>query len=185
VTTTDDTSDVQSTTPLADAGIALGALDGRYRPVVAPLVEYLSEAALNRERLHVEVEWLLHLTSHQVVPGAPAPTPEDVTTLRALIDDFDADDVAELASIERETAHDVKAIEYFLKRRLKGTNLEGASELVHFCCTSEDINNLAYALMARGAVRRVWLPTASGLVDQLADMAVSLKDQPMLARTHG
>ncbi len=185
MTTTDDTSDVQSTTPLADAGIALGALDGRYRPVVAPLVEFLSEAALNRERLHVEVEWLLHLTSHQVVPGAPSPTPEDVTTLRALIDDFDADDVAELASIERDTAHDVKAVEYFLKRRLKGTDLEGASELVHFCCTSEDINNLAYALMVRGAVQRVWLPAASGLVDQLTDMAVTLRDQPMLARTHG
>ena len=177
--------DLKTSTPLADAGIALGALDGRYRPVVAPLVEHLSEAALNRERVRVEVEWLLHLTSNSVVPGAPAPTEADATALRAIADDFGPADVAELAEIESETAHDVKAVEYYLKRRLGGTGLAGASELVHFCCTSEDVNNLAYALMVRGAVRQVWLPAATGLVDQLAALAVAQRDQPMLARTHG
>ncbi|GAB2689506.1 adenylosuccinate lyase [Thalassiella azotivora] len=174
-----------ATTTLADAGIPLGALDGRYRAVVAPLVEHLSEAALNRERVRVEVEWLLHLTRHQVVPGAPTPSAEDADALRAVVDGFDAADVAELGAIERETAHDVKAVEYFLKRRLAGTGLEGASELVHFCCTSEDVNNLSYALMVRGAVRQVWLPAARALVDQLTDLAVTHRDQPMLSRTHG
>jgi adenylosuccinate lyase len=174
-----------STTPLADAGIPLGALDGRYRPVVAPLVEYLSEAALNRERVHVEVEWLLYLTSHGVVPGAPRPSGQAAARLQAVVTEFGPDDVTELAAIERETAHDVKAVEYFLKRHLAGTGLEGASELVHFCCTSEDVNNLAYALMVRGAVRKVWLPAATALADQLAELAVAQRDQPMLARTHG
>lgn len=171
--------------PLADAGIPLGALDGRYRAVVAPLVEHLSEAALNRERLHVEVEWLLHLTQGRVVPGAPVPDEEDVRTLRSLVSGFDADSVAELAGLERETAHDVKAVEYYLARHLEGTGLEGAEALVHFCCTSEDVNNLSYALMVRGAVTQVWLPAATALVDQIADLAREHAAVPMLARTHG
>ncbi|MEJ5914331.1 adenylosuccinate lyase [Pseudokineococcus sp. 1T1Z-3] len=172
-----------TSTPLADAGIPLGALDGRYRGVVAPLVEHLSEAALNRERVHVEVEWLLHLT--RVVPGAPQPTEQDVATLRDLVEGFDADSVAELAATERETAHDVKAVEYYVARHLEGTSLEGAEALVHFCCTSEDVNNLAYALMVRGAVTQVWLPAATALVDALADLARASAEVPMLARTHG
>nr|WP_298988764.1 adenylosuccinate lyase [uncultured Pseudokineococcus sp.] len=178
-----DAAPAGSRTPLADAGIPLGALDGRYRGAVAPLVEHLSEAALNRERVHVEVEWLLHLTD--VVPGAPRPTEEDVAALRALVERFDADSVAELGALERETAHDVKAVEYYVARHLEGTSLEGAEALVHFCCTSEDVNNLAYALMVRGAVTQVWLPAATALVDQLAAMAHESADVPMLARTHG
>src|SRR5690554_3838937 len=105
---------------LADAKppIALGPLDGRYRTTVAPLVDHLSEAALNRERLHVEVEWLIHLTSQQVVPGAPVLTDNEQGYLRAVVSDFSAAGIAELAEIERQTVHDVKAVEYFLKRRL-------------------------------------------------------------------
>ncbi len=172
-------------TPLADAGIALGALDGRYRPIVAPLVEHLSEAALNRERVRVEIEWLIHLTSNRVVPGAEPLAPGEQARLRAAVDDFGADEVAGLAEIERETAHDVKAVEYFVKHLLAGSPSESASELVHFCCTSEDINNLSYALMVQGAVTQVWLPRATVLVDQIASLAKSLADVPMLARTHG
>src|SRR6478752_5117840 len=159
---------------LADATppIALGALDGRYRRTVAPLVDHLSEAALNRERVHVEVEWLIHLTTHGVVPGAPALSAAEQAYLRAVVTDFGAADVARLAEIERTTVHDVKAVEYFLKERIaaapavlgEGTVLPAVSELVHFCCTSEDINNLSYSLMVRGAVRDVWLPAAAGLV---------------------
>jgi adenylosuccinate lyase len=173
-----------SSTPLADAGIALGALDGRYRRTVAPLVEHLSEGALNRERVRVEVEWLIHLTATGAVPGARRLTDAEVATLRAVVDGFGPDDVAELAEIERETVHDVKAVEYYLKRRMTGPLAE-LSELVHFCCTSEDVNNLAYALMVRGAVRSVWLPAATTLADDVAALAISLRDVPMLARTHG
>jgi adenylosuccinate lyase len=173
--------------------IALGPLDGRYRRTVAPLVDHLSEAALNRERVHVEVEWLIHLTTHGVVPGAPALSAAEQAYLRAVVTDFGAADVARLAEIERTTVHDVKAVEYFLKERIaaapavlgEGTVLPAVSELVHFCCTSEDINNLSYSLMVRGAVRDVWLPAASGLVDDLAAMARDLADVPLLALTHG
>ncbi len=174
----------QTQTPLADAGIALSALDGRYRSATAPLVEYLSEAALNRERIRVEVEWLIHLTQVKAVPGARQLSSAEITTLRAIVSDFGAADVAELAEIERETQHDVKAVEYYLKRRMTGSLAE-LTELIHFCCTSEDINNLAYALMISGAVRQVWLPAANSLVDQLAELATELRGVALLAHTHG
>ena len=174
-----------TSTPLADAGTALGPLDGRYRAATAPLVEHLSEAALNRERVRVEIEWLLHLTDHGTVPGADRLLDGERERLRRVVDDFGPDQVRELAEIETETAHDVKAVEYFVKRRLRATPSEAAAELVHFCCTSEDVNNLSYALMVRGAVTQVWLPRAHALVDRLAATAHDLRDQPLLARTHG
>jgi adenylosuccinate lyase len=171
-------------TPLADAGLPLGPLDGRYRRNVAPLVEHLSEAALNRERVRVEVEWLIHLAQAGAVPGARPLTEAETRSLRAVVDDFGAADVAELAELERRTVHDVKAVEYYLKRRMTG-GLADLTELVHFCCTSEDVNNLAYALMVRGAVQQVWLPAATALVDDVTALAVDLREMPMLARTHG
>lgn len=176
---------------LADASptIALGALDGRYRAAVAPLVDHLSEAALNRERVRVEVEWLIHQTEHGVVPNVRRLTEAEQQALRAVVDNFGPGHVAELAEIERVTVHDVKAVEYFLKRRL--TEIapaeadKGLAELIHFGCTSEDINNLSYALMVKGAVEQVWLPKAQALVEQVATMARELKDVPLLAHTHG
>ncbi|WP_028045670.1 adenylosuccinate lyase [Cellulomonas sp. URHE0023] len=176
---------------LADVtpAIALGPLDGRYRTAVAPLVDHLSEAALNRERVHVEVEWLIHLASHGVVPGAPTLTDDDKAYLRNVVATFGPDEVAELAEIERVTVHDVKAVEYFLKKRLANapadSALQSVGELVHFACTSEDINNLSYALMVRGAVTQTWLPAAQALTDQVAALAHEEKDQALLALTHG
>ncbi|WP_147680861.1 adenylosuccinate lyase [Actinomyces ruminicola] len=172
--------------------IALGPLDGRYRAVTAPLVNYLSEAALNRARLRVEVEWLIHLTDHRVLPGAPTLSDAEKTYLRGVVDTFGAAEIAELAEIEAVTRHDVKAVEYLLKRRLDAapdalgtTVLPEVHEIVHIFCTSEDINNLAYALTIRDAVAQVWLPAARGLVDDLATMAREHADAAMLARTHG
>ena len=176
---------------LADATppIALGALDGRYRKAVAPLVDHLSEAALNRQRVHVEVEWLLHLTAEHAVPGVRDLSQDERRALRDIPAQFDSVDIAELADIERETVHDVKAVEYYLKRRLPqivgDQDAVGLSELIHFGCTSEDINNLSYALMVQGATQQVWLPRASALVDQIAAMATELADVPLLAHTHG
>jgi adenylosuccinate lyase len=181
--------------------IALGPLDGRYRSAVAPLVDHLSEPALNRARLHVEVEWLIELCepafpglpASDTVPGAPLLSDAEKAYLRAIPATFGADEIAELAEIERTTVHDVKAVEYFIRRRLEAapaalgaeTVLPTAGELVHFCCTSEDINNLSYALMVRGAVTGVWLPAARALTDQLAAMATAHAAVPMLAHTHG
>jgi adenylosuccinate lyase len=163
----------------------LGPLDGRYRPVVAPLAQYLSEAALNRERIRVEVEWIIRLAQDGAVPGLRRLTDAEVAALRAVPESFDANAVRELAEIERVTLHDVKAVEYYLKRRVEGTSLADVAEFLHLFCTSEDVNNLAYALMVRAAVRAVWLPAASALVGDLERMARELAAQPMLARTHG
>ena len=179
--------------------IALGPLDGRYRAVVAPLTNHLSEAALNRARLHVEIEWLIHLTSTSVLPGAPVLSASETAYLRGLVEAFGPDEIAELAAIEAETRHDVKAVEYLLKRRLAAAAeapgvvgadggasvLPSVGEIVHIFCTSEDINNLAYALTIRSAIAEVWLPAARGLVADLAAMAREHADAAMLARTHG
>lgn len=177
----------------ADPPVALGPLDGRYRPTVAGLVDHLSEAALNRARLHVEVEWLIHLTDTRVLPGAPTLSAAEKDHLRGVVAAFDADDVAELAAIERETLHDVKAVEYLLKRRLAAapealgpaTVLPSVTEVVHIFCTSEDINNLAYAFTVRDAVTQVWLPAAHEVSDAVAALARQHAHVPMLARTHG
>ncbi len=186
---------VTSWTALADItpAIALGPLDGRYRGAVAPLVDHLSEAALNRARVHVEVEWVIHLTDQGAVPGTSPLTEAEKSYLRNVVESFGADEISELAETERVTVHDVKAVEYFLKKRLEqapaslgaDTQLPALSELVHFACTSEDINNLSYSVMVRGAVADVWLPAAQALVDQIGDMAKANAAQPMLSRTHG
>jgi adenylosuccinate lyase len=168
-----------------DPAIALGPLDGRYRGAVDGLIDYLSEPALNRMRLHVEVEWFIHLCATAAVPGVRPLKAGELELLRAIPAHFDSHTIAEHALFERETVHDVKAIEYVIKARIAGTTLEPLRELVHFACTSEDINNLSYALMIQGAVREVWLPAARGLVGELGAMARASKSQPMLARTHG
>jgi adenylosuccinate lyase len=169
--------------------IALGALDGRYRSVVAPLVDHLSEPALNRARVHVEVEWLIHLTEQQVVPGVRRLTGAEQAALREVVTTFGPAEIDELAATERVTQHDVKAVEYFLKKRLRALAPDpadaGLAELVHFACTSEDINNLSYAVMVKGAVQQVWLPRASAFVDALTAIAQDLRDVPLLAHTHG
>ena len=169
--------------------IALGALDGRYRPAVSDLVDHLSEPALNRTRAHVEIEWLIHLTDRQVVPNVRALTDDEKAKLRAVITEFGAQDIDEMAATERVTQHDVKAVEYYLKERLHriapAPEDRGLAELIHFCCTSEDINNLSYALMVQGAIEQVWLPRATTLVEALATMASDLRDVPLLAHTHG
>lgn len=165
--------------------IALGPLDGRYRPAVAPLVDYLSEAALNRDRVHVEVEWLIHLTRKSVLPGTAPLTDVQEAALRKIVSTFDGSAVSELAEIERITVHDVKAVEYFIGSRLEGIGISRLKPLVHFGCTSEDINNLSYALGVKGAVEDIWLPAAESLVNQVKAMAEESRSVPMLSRTHG
>ncbi len=165
--------------------LTLGPLDGRYSAAVAPLIDFLSEAALNRDRVHVEVEWLIHLTRHAVLPGAEPLTTEQEEALRAIALSFDAGSVGELAQIEAVTVHDVKAVEYYIGRRLEGVGISRLKPLIHFGCTSEDINNLAYALGVKGAVVDVWLPAARDLVASIAELARSSRDTPMLSRTHG
>lgn len=176
--------------------IALSPLDGRYQSATSPLVEYLSEPALNRTRIHVEIEWMIELANgdggNSVIPGVEPFTPEEIDYLRSIEADFNDESIAELASIESVTHHDVKAIEYYIDRRLDAapdvlgsTQLPRLKPLVHFACTSEDINNLSYALCVKGAVENIWLPAAHKLVDQLTANAEQYRDLPMLSLTHG
>lgn len=169
----------------ATPALALGPLDGRYQPQTAPLVDYLSEAALNRDRAHVEVEWFIHLCENRILRGLEPLTDQQKQGLRELVTQFDAGSVAELAEIEAVTVHDVKAVEYFIGNHLEDLGLGRLKPLVHFGCTSEDINNLAYAVGIRDAVQHVWLPAADRLIGQLTEMAESSRDIPMLSRTHG
>ncbi|WP_300344464.1 adenylosuccinate lyase [Nesterenkonia sp.] len=177
----------QNRVRLADAepAIALGPLDGRYRSAAAPLVDHLSEAALNRNRIYVEVEWFIHLCQRQVLPGLPQLSAEQVQQLRGIVTDFGAEQIAELAEIEAQTVHDVKAVEYFIARRLEPMGLGELKPLVHFACTSEDINNLSYAVGIRDAVQQVWLPAARQAVGRLSELAEQAAEVPMLSRTHG
>lgn len=170
---------------LTGAGLALGPLDGRYKSATEPLVDYLSEAALNRDRVHVEVEWFIYLCDHQVLPGLEPLTDEQKSGLREIVTEFTEESTAELSEIEAVTVHDVKAVEYFIGRRLEKLGLEHLKPLIHFGCTSEDINNLSYALGIKDAVQNVWLPAARQLVDQINEMAQGAQNVPMLSRTHG
>ena len=162
----------------------LSPLDGRYRSAVSGLSEQLSEGALNRARVRVEVEWLLYLTNHSLFGSSPLPE-EKVRALRALVSDFGQDDIAQLARLEATTRHDVKAVEYFVRAKLTALDLDAISELTHFGCTSEDINNLAYALTIGAAVREVWLPKLHRVIDALHERAVTHRATAMLAHTHG
>jgi adenylosuccinate lyase len=167
---------------------AVSPLDGRYAGRTAPLREYASEAALMRARVRVEVEYLLALADLPATPLELGAGARD--RLRGLYRDFDAEDAAFLKRIETEgaagyaaTNHDVKAVEYFLREG--ATDELGVSNWVHFALTSEDVNNLAYRLLVRGAVTEVLAPELRGIRDELVDLAHEHADAVMLARTHG
>ena len=163
----------------------LSPLDGRYQPAVAELGQFLSEAGLNRARLLVEIEWLIFLANRNLL-GTDSPIDGvQREKLKELVTNFSDADVQELAQIEAKTKHDVKAIEYFLRDRLTKLGREDLLELTHFACTSEDINNLSYAITVRDAVKDVWLPKARTLIETISALADKYKDSAMLARTHG
>jgi adenylosuccinate lyase len=162
----------------------ISPLDGRYRPVVHELGEHLSEAGLNRARVHVEVEWLLALTDRRMFGSAPLDA-EQARALRSFASDFGQREIDELAALETTTRHDVKAVEYLVRAKLAELGLTSIAELTHFACTSEDINNLAYAVTIRAAVREVWIPRFRDVVAALRAFAVDERATPMLAHTHG
>jgi adenylosuccinate lyase len=165
---------------------AVSPLDGRYARYTEPLVPYASERGLMRARVEVEVEYLLALADLDAVPLAL--DDGERAALRALYEEFDADDAALVKQLETEgyadypaTNHDVKAVEYFIRER----SPVDVGEWVHFALTSEDVNNLAHRLLVDPAVREVLLPELREVRDALAGMAREYRDLPMLARTHG
>ena len=164
---------------------AISPLDGRYAEKTAPLRAYFSEWALIKYRLRVEVAWLLALADNPAITHIQPFTPHERGELDGIVADFDEAAATRVKAIEAETRHDVKAVEYYLRERLPGANLGRASSSIHFACTSADINNLAYALMLRDAMRQVWQPEARALQRQIGQLARATAGSPMLARTHG
>jgi len=162
----------------------LSPLDGRYRNAVAGLGEYLSEAGLNRARVHVEVEWLIAVTDRSLFGSQPLAA-QDVQTLREFASGFGQAEIDRLAEIEAVTQHDVKAVEYLVREQLSRMGLERIAELTHIACTSEDINNLSYAITVRDALQRVWLPKLDQFIVSLREQVQKYASLPMLARTHG
>jgi adenylosuccinate lyase len=165
---------------------ALSPLDGRYREKVAALAEHFSEYGLIRNRIKVELAWLRALADE---PGI-AELPPFSTSARRVLDDavatFGAVDAERVKAIERTTNHDVKAVEYWLKEGFSAEpEIARAAEFVHFACTSEDINNLAYGLMLAEARSVVLVPAIGGLIADLRALAHAHADAPMLGRTHG
>jgi adenylosuccinate lyase len=165
---------------------ALSPLDGRYRSKVSALSEYFSEFALIRQRIRIEVAWLIALADEPGVAEVPAFSPHARAELSAVAASFSPSDAARVKEIERTTNHDVKAVEYWLKERLaRNGEIVPVLEFVHFACTSEDINNLAHGIALAESRRDAFLPALHQIAESLRALAHAHAAQPMLARTHG
>ena len=165
---------------------AISPIDGRYGAKTDSLRPIFSEYGLIRHRVVVEVRWLQALAAHEGISEVPALGGHAENVLNDIIEKFSEQDAQRVKNIERTTNHDVKAVEYFLKEKITGNaELEAVSEFIHFACTSEDINNLAYALMLREARNQSLLPLMDDLINALTDLATRYADEPMLSRTHG
>ncbi|HET6913165.1 MAG TPA: adenylosuccinate lyase [Rhodanobacteraceae bacterium] len=165
---------------------ALSPLDGRYAAKADALRPIFSEYGLIKARVHVEVEWLLALAALPGIVELPPFSASTQDALKKIANDFSVEDAARIKQIEATTNHDVKAVEYFIKERIGDTaELVQAKEFVHFACTSEDINNLSYALMLRDARGTVLLPALDKIIAKLRELSVANAALPMLSRTHG
>jgi adenylosuccinate lyase len=171
--------------------MAISPLDGRYAQQIDPLRPFLSEFALIKFRVKVELEWLRKLLSLEFINKDKASELEALHNSKDYLDciflNFSESDGLRVKEIEKTTNHDVKAVEYFLKEKFEAgpQGLAAVKEHLHFACTSEDINNLSYALMLKESLGQVLIPQLEGLLARLTDFAASHKDVPMMCRTHG
>jgi len=165
---------------------ATSPIDGRYANKTAALRPLFSEFGLIKHRVLVEVRWLQCLAAHTAITEIPAFSDQATTHLLNIVENFNLQDAQRVKEIESTTNHDVKAVEYFLKEKIADNDeLNKVSEFIHFACTSEDINNLAYALMLRTAITKVVLPLLDDVIQSITQFAHQTAKQPMLARTHG
>jgi adenylosuccinate lyase len=171
-------------TATASASI-VSPLDERYGSVMRPLSVHTSEYGLLKYRVQVELEWLIFMAGERSLPHVPPLTPEQLVMLRGWVEAFDEAEAAKIKAHEIKIQHDVKAVEYYLREKLNAAGLPEHAIQVHFCCTSEDINNLAYGLMLKAALEQAWLPAARRLVGDLGELAEGAKSLAILARTHG
>ena len=165
---------------------ALSPLDGRYAAKLDALRPQFSEYGLIHRRLQVEIEWLKALAAEPRFSEIPAFSPATVAALDALVTGFRPEHAAEVKEIESVTNHDVKALEYWIKKKLADNQeVMRVSEFIHFACTSEDINNLSHALMLKAGREEVLLPALDKLTARLRELAHQLAEVPMMSRTHG
>ncbi|MDR0735400.1 MAG: adenylosuccinate lyase [Zoogloeaceae bacterium] len=165
---------------------ALSPLDGRYADKLDALRPYFSECALIRRRLQVEIEWLKALANESHFAEIPAFSPAATQELDTLVARFGPEQAAEVKAIETVTNHDVKALEYWVREKTRdNAEIASASEFIHFACTSEDINNLSYALMLHAARGKALLPLLAEIISRLRGLAHELAEAPMMCRTHG
>ena len=165
---------------------AISPIDGRYGGKTEDFRPVFSEYGLIRNRVVVEIHWLLSLAAHPAITDVPGFSNAARDKLEAIIDGFGEADAVRVKEIEATTNHDVKAVEYLIKEKIAGNaELEAVSEFVHFACTSEDINNLAHALMLQEGRDQVLLPLADRIIDEVRILAHEHADQAMLSRTHG
>jgi adenylosuccinate lyase len=163
----------------------ISPLDGRYDLKVEELRDFYSEAALMRYRVMVEIEWFIFMCNELELKGTRKLSQAELKELRTVYEMFDTVNAKRIKTIEKTTNHDVKAVEYFIKESLQGSAFEPYLEFIHFGCTSEDINNLSYALMLKGSLEKVVLPVLTGLAELLYDLAIKYKSVAMMSRTHG
>lgn len=165
---------------------AINPVDGRYASKTIALRAYVSEAALFRYRVQVEIEWFIYLSQASEIPELPSLSESDCTLLRSWYIQFNDTDAIAIKTIEKTIHHDVKAVEYFIKEKMAAyPHLQTTQEFIHFGCTSEDINNVAYALMWQKAFREILQPQCAVLLKQLHTLIEQAASLPMLARTHG
>ncbi|MGB3918999.1 MAG: adenylosuccinate lyase [Thiothrix litoralis] len=165
---------------------ALSPTDGRYASKTAALRPWFSEYGLIYHRVLVEIRWLQMLAAHPQISEVPAFSAATNTFLESILSNFSETDALRVKAIERTTNHDVKAVEYYLKEKIAGqAELEAVSEFIHFACTSEDINNLSYALMLKGGMENVIHPELATTIAAIRQLAHAYADIPLLSRTHG
>ena len=166
--------------------LAISPIDGRYTSSTSVLSTFFSEFALIKYRVLVEVRWLQFMATHAKLPELAGLSADAGKVLDEIVSSFSVADAARVKAIERTTRHDVKAVEYFLKEKVSPhPELARKAEFLHFACTSEDISNLAYALMLKDARKEVVIPKMQAVVDAVVALAEGTADVPMLARTHG
>ncbi|OCG26363.1 adenylosuccinate lyase [Gilliamella sp. HK2] len=165
---------------------ALSPIDGRYGEKTRELRTIFSEYGLLKYRVQVEICWLQKLASQADILEIPALSQSAIDHLNQIIEQFSEQDANRIKEIEKTTNHDVKAVEYYLKEKVsKNEELHAINEFIHFACTSEDINNLSYALMLKTAKESILIPYWNKLIDNISAQAKAYRDLPLLSRTHG
>ena len=159
----------------------ISPIDGRYKKLTKEVAEYFSEYNLIKNRVLVEIQWLKTLFKELHI----AHTSKDIEILNQILNNFNIEEAKRVKEIENVTKHDVKAVEYYIDEKLKQNNIEKYNYLVHFACTSEDINNIAYGIMEKELIENVYIPNVETILNILKEKANDYKDIPMLSHTHG